>query len=240
MFGELAVITNPAEPTRHPETAGGGRDDPAARLRSRRTSRTAPSTAVTCSRSARPPTWASAAAPARRPSTSCGNSSRRAAGSVIGVPLTRVLHLKSAVTALPDGTVIGYGPLVDDASVFPAFLGVPEEGGAHVVVLDDETVLMSAHAPRTARLLARPRPDRGHGRHLGVREARGLRDLPVRARPRLTGRPATGNDHRDHRRFRPGLHPARRRPCQGGKGEPAPATKTAPYINAVAVLVLQQ
>ena len=31
-----------------------------------------------------------------------------------GVPLTRVLHLKSAVTALPDGTVIGYEPLVDD------------------------------------------------------------------------------------------------------------------------------
>ena len=29
----------------------------------------------------------------------------------IGVPLTRVLHLKSAVTALPDGTVIGYEPL---------------------------------------------------------------------------------------------------------------------------------
>jgi dimethylargininase len=66
------------------------------------------------------------------------------------VPLTRVLHLKSAVTALPDGTVIGYRPLVDDESAFTAFLGVPEEGGAHVVVLGDETVLMSAHAPRTA------------------------------------------------------------------------------------------
>jgi dimethylargininase len=65
-----------------------------------------------------------------------------------------VLHLKSAVTALPDGTVIGYGPLVDDASAFAAFLAVPEEGGAHVVVLDDQTVLMSAHAPRTAQLLA--------------------------------------------------------------------------------------
>ena len=72
---------------------------------------------------------------------------------VVGVPLTRVLHLKSAVTALPDGTVIGYRPLVDDAGAFPAFLGVPEEGGAHVVVLDEGTVLMSAHAPRTAELL---------------------------------------------------------------------------------------
>lgn len=72
---------------------------------------------------------------------------------VTGVPLTRVLHLKSAVTALPDGTVIGYGPLVDDASIFDPFLDVPEEGGAHVVVLGDETVLMSAHAPRTAEIL---------------------------------------------------------------------------------------
>jgi dimethylargininase len=69
---------------------------------------------------------------------------------VVGVPVKKVLHLKSAVTALPDGTVIGYRPLVDDESVFPAFLGVPEEGGSHVVVLDEQTVLMSAHAPRTA------------------------------------------------------------------------------------------
>ena len=37
---------------------------------------------------------------------------------VIGVPLTKVLHLKSAVTALPDGTVIGYEPLVDDPDVW--------------------------------------------------------------------------------------------------------------------------
>jgi dimethylargininase len=36
--------------------------------------------------------------------------------------------------------------------VFAVFLDVPEEGGAHVVVLDDATVLMSAHAPRTAEL----------------------------------------------------------------------------------------
>ena len=72
--------------------------------------------------------------------------------AVTGVPLAKVLHLKSAVTALPDGTVIGYRPLVDDVRVFEAFLDVPEEGGAHVVVLDDATVLMSAHAPRTAEL----------------------------------------------------------------------------------------
>jgi dimethylargininase len=73
---------------------------------------------------------------------------------VAAVPLTKVLHLKSAVTALPDGTVIGYEPLVDDPSVWgDAFLAVPEEPGAHVVLLGDDAVLMSTAAPETAALL---------------------------------------------------------------------------------------
>jgi dimethylargininase len=72
--------------------------------------------------------------------------------TVVGVPVTKVLHLKSAVTALPDGTVVGYEPLVDDPARFPEFLAVPEEGGAHVVLLDAETVLMSTSAPRTREL----------------------------------------------------------------------------------------
>jgi dimethylargininase len=72
--------------------------------------------------------------------------------TVVGVPVTKVLHLKSAVTALPDGTVVGYPPLVDDTSVFPSFLPVPEEPGSHLVLLDGETVLMSTSAPETRRL----------------------------------------------------------------------------------------
>jgi dimethylargininase len=71
---------------------------------------------------------------------------------VVTVPLTKVLHLKSAVTALPDGTVIGYQPLVDDPSVFDSFLAVPEEAGSHVVLLEDNRLLMSAGAPRTAEM----------------------------------------------------------------------------------------
>jgi dimethylargininase len=77
--------------------------------------------------------------------------------TVVPVPVTKVLHLKSAVTALPDGTVIGYPPLVDDPSIFERFLPVPEEGGSHVVLLGGDTVLMAAGAPETAALLA----DRG-------------------------------------------------------------------------------
>ncbi len=71
---------------------------------------------------------------------------------VVAVPLSRVLHLKSAVTALPDGTVIGYPPLVDDVSVFPRFLPVPEEEGSHVVLIGGDRLLMSAAAPRSAEL----------------------------------------------------------------------------------------
>jgi dimethylargininase len=63
-----------------------------------------------------------------------------------------VLHLKSAVTALPDGTVIGHPELVDDASAFERFLPVPEPAGAHVVLLGDDRLLMASSAPRSAEI----------------------------------------------------------------------------------------
>ncbi|TCM38154.1 dimethylargininase [Kribbella sp. VKM Ac-2568] len=71
---------------------------------------------------------------------------------VIAVPVRKVLHLKSAVTALPDGTVIGYEPLTDDPGAFPKFLAVPEEAGAHVVLLGEGRLLMAASAPQSAEL----------------------------------------------------------------------------------------
>lgn len=74
--------------------------------------------------------------------------------TVVAVPVTKALHLKSAVTALPDGTVIGYAPLVDDPSVFGRYLAVPEAEGVAVVVLADDTVLMSSAAPQSAALIA--------------------------------------------------------------------------------------
>lgn len=73
--------------------------------------------------------------------------------TVVAVPVTKVLHLKSGVTALPDGTVIGWAPNVDDPAAFPAFLAVPEEHGTAVVDLGDGAVVMSADAPQTAALL---------------------------------------------------------------------------------------
>jgi dimethylargininase len=73
--------------------------------------------------------------------------------TLIAVPTTRALHLKSAVTALPDGTVIGHPSLVDNPAVFPHYLEVPEVEGVAVVVLTNNSVLMSVAAPRTAALI---------------------------------------------------------------------------------------
>ena len=73
--------------------------------------------------------------------------------AVVVVPVTKVLHLKSAVTALPDGTIIGWDPAVDDSTVFPKYLSMPEESGAHVVIIDNGRLLMAADAPRSTELL---------------------------------------------------------------------------------------
>jgi dimethylargininase len=73
---------------------------------------------------------------------------------VVAVPLTKVLHLKSAVTALPDGSIIGYPPLVDDPAFFPHFRPMPEEAGSHVVDLGEGRLLIAASAPRSAELIA--------------------------------------------------------------------------------------
>jgi len=73
--------------------------------------------------------------------------------TVIAVPVEKVLHLKSGVTALPDGTVIGYADLVDNVDLYDRFLAVPEPEGAAVVVLSDDAVLMSSSAPKTAALI---------------------------------------------------------------------------------------
>lgn len=149
MFGDLAVVTNPRQPTRNPETAA-----------VRRTLDELGLTATSITEGTLDggdvlkigsqvyvglsgTTTAPAVDQLARIVTPRGYT-------VTPVPLTKALHLKSAVTALPDGTVIGYAPVVDDPGLFPTFLAVPEEPGAHVVILDDDLLLMSSAAPRTA------------------------------------------------------------------------------------------
>ena len=71
---------------------------------------------------------------------------------VVAVPVKKTLHLKSAVSALPDGTVVGHAKLVDAPTLFPRFLALPEPG-AIVLVLSDEAVLMSTSTPKSSALV---------------------------------------------------------------------------------------
>lgn len=74
--------------------------------------------------------------------------------SVVRVPVRHVLHLKSAATALPDGTIVALPGSVPHA----AFAGhdvidALEPTGADVLLVGD-TVVISATAPRTAERIA--------------------------------------------------------------------------------------
>lgn len=153
MFGDLAVITNPLQPARNPELAA---------VRQVVRELGLESTAITegtldggdvlrvGSRvyvGLSGTTSAAAIDQLERIVSPRGYT-------VTVVPMTKALHLKSAVTALPDGTMIGHQPVVDDPTLFPSLIAVPEEPGAHVVILDDDLLLMSSAAPETATLLA--------------------------------------------------------------------------------------
>ncbi|MGY0007197.1 dimethylargininase [Micromonospora sp. I033] len=74
--------------------------------------------------------------------------------TVIQVPLREVLHLKSAVTALPDGTLLALPELIDATPLRGPVRTVDEEAGCHVVPLGGDLVLLAASAPRTAALVA--------------------------------------------------------------------------------------
>lgn len=72
---------------------------------------------------------------------------------VVVVPVTKSLHLKTQVSALPNGAIIGYPPLVDAPEAFSSFIAVPEPSGANVVLLGGNRVLIAADAPQSARIL---------------------------------------------------------------------------------------
>jgi len=72
--------------------------------------------------------------------------------TIVPVRLEAVLHLKSAVTALPDGTFLALENLVEPGAI-PAWRPVVEEAGCHVVPLGENQVLISASAPRTVEWL---------------------------------------------------------------------------------------
>ena len=129
---------------------------------------------------------------------------------VVAVHLHRVLHLKSAVTALPDGMLIASDPSLFDTAPLPAIREVPEEPGSHVIAMGGSTIIMAASAPRSAELFDGLGFDVGHRGHQRVREARGLRHLPVGAhrRPRVVSGAIPVEPSRGARRI--GAQPPRR------------------------------
>ncbi|MCD0453525.1 N(G),N(G)-dimethylarginine dimethylaminohydrolase [Actinocorallia sp. API 0066] len=68
---------------------------------------------------------------------------------VVGVKVTGALHLKTAMTALPDGSLIGAPDFVDTSGL-PGLRVAPEAAGARVLVLGEDHVMVAASAPRTA------------------------------------------------------------------------------------------
>ena len=180
--GGLAVIDAAGRGVAPAELAGAEAAVARARLsRSRGSRRRARSTAATCSPSATRSTSARAAgrtARARASSAPCS-----AHGGASRCPSRGVLHLKSAVTALPDGTIVGYPPLAPDPALFPALPGRSGAvGRARRRRSASARVLLAADCPRSAELFAVARLRPGRRRHRRVPEARGLRDLPVGAR----------------------------------------------------------
>jgi dimethylargininase len=71
------------------------------------------------------------------------------------VRVSRALHLKTTVTALPDGTLLGYPPVIDQPEALPDLVPVPERNGWRVVLLGDDRLLISTSAPRTSEMLVR-------------------------------------------------------------------------------------
>jgi dimethylargininase len=150
MFGDLAVISLPGAPSRRPEIAGVG--DAVARLGYETLRIDAPGTldggdvlkvddTVYVGLGERTNTAGIAQLAAHL---------EPRGAKVVSVPISKVLHLKSAVTALPDGTIVGWPAAVDDPLVFPKFLPTPDEPGAHLVLLGNDRLLMSADCPKSA------------------------------------------------------------------------------------------
>jgi dimethylargininase len=74
--------------------------------------------------------------------------------NIIAIPTGPTRHLKSALSALPDGSLIGYPPLVAEPELFTDLHPVPEARGANVVLLGENRVLMAANCRASAAVVA--------------------------------------------------------------------------------------
>lgn len=73
--------------------------------------------------------------------------------TVTGVPVEHALHLKSAITALPDGTFLAHEDYAPAEEFFPGYRRAPEFLGSQIIMLGGNTILMSSSGPKTAEML---------------------------------------------------------------------------------------
>ncbi|MGH3479048.1 MAG: dimethylarginine dimethylaminohydrolase family protein, partial [Nocardioidaceae bacterium] len=118
VYGDLAIVSRPGADQRRPETAGSEETLRGLGYRIERIE--SPGTldgGDVLKHNHR--VWVGVSGRTNRAGVDQLRAHLRPLGAEVGgVPVARVLHLKSAVTALPDGTVVGYPPLVDDPSVW--------------------------------------------------------------------------------------------------------------------------
>jgi dimethylargininase len=152
VFDDLAVITRPAEASRRDETSGAERAAQRLGLEIRRIEAPATIDGGDVLKVGRTAYVGLSGRTDQRAVDQLASIVGERGWTVRAVPVRSVLHLKSAVTALPDGTVIGHPGLVDDVAAFDRFRPVPEPAGSHVVLLGDDRLLMAASAPRSAAL----------------------------------------------------------------------------------------
>jgi dimethylargininase len=152
MYGDLAVISFPGAPTRQPETAAVA--DVIAHL-GYRLARIEPPGTLDGGDVLKVGDTIYVGLGGRTNTAGIGQLAAHLeplGATVVTVAISKVLHLKSAVTALPDGTIVGWPEAVDDAGVFPKFLATPEESGAHLVLLGGDRLLMAADSPLSANM----------------------------------------------------------------------------------------
>ena len=73
--------------------------------------------------------------------------------AVVPIPVTGVLHLKTAITALPDGTLLANLPAIGSPELLPPLTPAADRGPWRMVLLGNGRILLSTSAPRTAELL---------------------------------------------------------------------------------------
>lgn len=109
--------------------------------------------------------------------------------SVVAVPIYGVLHLKTAITALPDGTLLANIPAIGRPDLLPPLTPAPDNGPWRMILLGDDRVLLSTSAPRTADLLSR----RGYlPVQVDISEFEKLESSVTCLSVRLRGEPAAG------------------------------------------------